>query len=110
MSLDIYLKAKACEHCGRGDETVWQRNITYNLSTMWHLAGVPFDRGIEGMPAKELEPALRRSLEMLRAEPDEYRRLNPANGWGSYEGLVEAVESMLYAVGAYPDAIVETWR
>ena len=111
MSLDLYLTVGACSHCGRSGEPVWDRNITYNLSTMWRAAGVPFsDEGIEGKRAADVLPALEASLVELRAKPVVYRAMNPANGWGVYEELVDLVGSMLDAARKHPESIVGTWR
>jgi hypothetical protein len=111
MSLDIYLRVPPCGHCGRGDEEeVWQASPTYNLSPMWHSAGVPFERGVEGKTAAEILPRLASSLAELQANPEKYRAMNPPNGWGTYEQLIDVVSGMIKAARAHPLAVVGAWR
>ena len=110
MSLGIYFNAPTCEHCKRGGDAVWSRSPTYNLREMWTSAGLPFDEEIGGKRVAELLPKLEAGLAELLRDPTKYRAMNPPNGWGTYEGLVEVVESAIEAAKQYPDAIVSTWR
>lgn len=107
MSLDVYLTAIR-------PTTVYDRNITHNLNRMAEEAGIykPLWRPdeIEITHAKQLIEPLRTGLERLKADPDRFRKLNPANGWGSYEGLVEFVEEYLHACEEHPDAEVSVSR
>lgn len=110
MSLGIWLKIPACEHCGNDAHEVWGRSPTYNLYPMWKEAGCPFEEGIEGKLGIELVPALEASLANLKADPSKFKAMNPANGWGNYEELVDVVETMIEAAKKYPKAKVGTWR
>jgi hypothetical protein len=56
-----------------------------------------------------IEP-LRQGLHNLKSEPERYKKFNPENGWGSYDGLVKFVENYLNACYEYPDADVEVSR
>ena len=95
-------------------DEVYSANITHNLNTMSKEAGVykhlwrPDELGIT--KAKELIDPLREGLHKLKLEPDKYRKFNPENGWGSYEGLVRFVENYLNACYEYPEAEVEVSR
>jgi hypothetical protein len=60
--------------------------------------------------AKELIEPLRQGLHNLKSEPERYKKFNPENGWGSYDGLVKFVENYLNACYEYPDADVEVSR
>jgi hypothetical protein len=60
--------------------------------------------------ARELSKPLTTGLEQLRSNPDRVRALNPSNGWGSYEGLVQFVEEYLLACKAHPSAEVSVSR
>ena len=107
MSLDVYLRAVR-------ETEVYSRNITHNMSTMALEAGIykhlwrPDEIGVE--PAAQLVEPLRGGLALLRSDPDRFCKLNPVNGWGSYEGLIEFVESYLAACEQDPDAKVSVWR
>ena len=93
---------------------VYSANITHNLCKMASEAGIyyalwrPDEHGIA--KASQLIEPLESVLVKLRAEPEHYRRFNPANGWGSYEGLVRFVELYLEACREYPDAAVSVCR
>lgn len=107
VSLDVYLTKTMPTrvHCG---------NITHNLGPMAREAGIytllwrPEEIGIKY--ARELIAPLEAGLNILRMYPERFRKFNPENGWGSYEGLVEFVEVYLAACREHPDAEVDTWR
>jgi hypothetical protein len=107
MSLDVSLmETKPCE--------VFWKNITHNLNEMAEEAGIyehlwrPDEIGIT--KAKQLIEPLKAGLETLKADPERFKRFNPSNGWGDYEGLVEFVESYIQACSDHPDADVEVSR
>lgn len=93
---------------------VYWANITHNLGAMADLAGLyealwrPDEIGVR--TASHLAPLLREGLKKLKAEPAKFIRMNPANGWGSYAGLVRFVEKYLEACEQYPDAEVTVSR
>lgn len=96
------------------DEEVYWRNITHNLGKMASAAELydalwrPDENGIEY--ARQLIEPLTRGLARLRTNPEKYRKHNPENNWGSYEGLVAFVEDYLRACITYPHARVTVSR
>lgn len=114
MSLDVYLEID----CDTGGEEYTARlyngNITHNLNRMAEAAGIyeelwrPNEIGITH--AQQLIWPLGAGLEKLQADPEEYSKHNPSNGWGSYEGLVAFVTEYLEACKRYPKATVRVWR
>lgn len=113
MSLDITLYDNHCEHCGRKDE-VYALNITGNLVPMAHRAHIyeelwdPKENGIER--AKQLIFPLEYSIALLETIPSVFKRLNPSNGWGSYEGFLYDLKELLMVCKKYPEATIEVWR
>jgi hypothetical protein len=93
---------------------VFGYNITHNLGPMAKAAGIymelwrPEELGIT--KAVQLIEPLREGLHRLKVEPNNYKELNPDNGWGDYEGLVKFVSSYLDACYDYPDADVKACR
>lgn len=125
MSLHVYLdgdeeqvpcRCTTCdyEHARTTRETFYSANITHNLADMAKAAGVyqylwrPEEVGVER--AAQLIGPLAERLDDLRAHPDQYRALNPSNGWGDYEGLVRFVKEYLAACREHPTAHVRIWR
>jgi hypothetical protein len=49
-------------------------------------------------------------LKELKERPEYYKEFNPANGWGSYEGLVKFTENYLKACREYPETEIELER
>ena len=98
---------------GESREVYWG-NITHNLGRMADAAGIydalwtPEERGFS--KASQLIEPLRNGLKRLKDNPDEYRKYNALNGWGTYEGLVEFVTNYLAACEKYPDAKVSVWK
>lgn len=97
-----------------GERMVFHRNITHNLGPMARRAGIyealwrPEEFGIT--KAFQLIEVLTDGLWKLETSPDYFKELNPSNGWGSYERLIEFVTEYLAACKEYPDAEVEVSR
>jgi hypothetical protein len=93
---------------------VYRGNITHNLNKMAKEAGIyrelwrPDEIGIN--KARELIAPLTDGLFLLKNEPSRFMKLNPDNGWGNYEDLVEFVEDYLSACVLYPEAEVSVSR
>lgn len=96
------------------DDGVYSANITHNLNTMAGEAGIykhlwrPDEIGIT--KAAELIEPLRAGLALLKSDPARFKKFNPENGWGNYEGLVAFVEKYLAACEEYPAADVSVSR
>ena len=107
MSLDVYLTAVR-------PTVVYDRNITHNLGEMADKAGLyqclwrPDELGIT--KAVNLVELLNKGLSELKSRPKYYRKFNPDNGWGDYDGLVEFVEEYIIACVDNPDATISTSR
>ena len=110
MSLDLHLEVDYCFACGRADGA-WWRNATHNLVSMWQEAGV-YSALYEsdGARAGNLLDALRIGLADMTNRPEAYRALSPSNGWGSYEGAVDFLESLIRKCTEFPEARVRVCR
>ena len=107
MSLDIDLVATR-------PTNVFEGNITHNLNHMADEAGIykhlwrPEELGIT--KAQHLIGPLIEGLFDLRRKPDHFKKFNPENGWGDYDGLVKLVTKYLQACELNPDANIEISR
>ena len=96
------------------DGVVYTANITHNLNRMAEEAGVyehlwrPDEIG--AIKAGELISPLAHGLTVLCKEPERFRKFNPPNGWGTYEGLIQFMIRYLGACVKYPEAKVSVWR
>jgi hypothetical protein len=79
------------------------------LSKMWDEAGWK-DEDWDGKPAGEMVPQLKTAVTKLKEEPERFRAMNPSNGWGNYDGLIDALEGMILCAEQNPKAIVSYWR
>lgn len=99
---------------GGATSEIYSRNITHNLGKMARAAGIyeplwrPDELGITH--ARDLIEPLASGYVRLIDNPDDFKRHNPENGWGSYEQLVEFVADYLSACIRHPDASVDVWR
>jgi len=99
---------------GDSEQEVFTANITHNLNRMANEAGIyehlwqPKEIGIRF--ASELVAPLSKGLQRLKDTPGGFRKFNPANGWGTYEGLVSFVDRYLKACVQYPEAEISVSR
>lgn len=125
MSLDVYLQGPPrkvecyCACCDNKHEReerdeYYSRNITHNLNRMASEAGIyevlwrPDEIGIT--KAEQLIEPLKAGLAKLESDPERFDKLNPPNGWGSYDGLLVFVRDYLRACEETPDAEVYVSR
>lgn len=125
MSLDVELRGpereekctcKECwnEHTKIVSDCFYSANITHNLGEMADAAGIykalwrPDENGIEF--ARDLIEPLKRGLMWLTEYPDEAKKHNAENGWGTYKYFIPFVREYLAACEQYPDARVEVSR
>jgi len=114
MSLDIYFtktKTLNCE-CGKvhelETETVFDHNITHNLTQMAAAAGIynslwnPSSIGIT--KAEQLGKNLKIGIDMLKSDPVFYDKFSSSNGWGTYNQFVPWLEEVYEACLIWPDA------
>lgn len=102
MSLDVSVKA-------RRTVDVYEDNITYNLAPMYYKC-IDINGGLKalnGMKCKDAIPVLNRAIDDLIENKEEYEKLNPENGWGSYEGLLKSLKSLRIACLENPSGKVE---
>ena len=106
MSLDIYLQ--------KTEEVYWG-NITHNLGKMasetmlYYPLWRPEEIGIEF--AGELVPFLIVGLKLLEDNKEKLiKEHSPANGWGTYEGLLAFTKEYLKACVENPDALIRVSR
>ncbi len=95
-------------------DEVYNANITHNLNTMATEAGIYehlWQPGLIGVTtARELIEPLREGLALLESDPERFKKFNPANGWGDYEGFCVFVEEYLAACEKHPDAKIRVSR
>lgn len=115
MSLDITLYFPVdVGHDEPEWHVVYEANITHNLSKMAGEAGVyecvwrPGENGYDR--AGQIAQPLEEGILQLHASPKKFRELNPANGWGDYEGLIEWLEAYLSKCRKYPMAWINASR
>jgi len=104
MGLSVYIKG----------DNLFERNITHNVGKMAKEAGLyevlwrPEELGIT-YAGKMIAP-LEMGLGLLLGDPEKYKKFNPENGWGSYEGLINFVERYLDACRTHPDKEISVER
>lgn len=92
----------------------YSANITHNLGRMAEEAGIykhlwrPEEIGIT--KARQLIEPLSIGVALMKREPERFIALNPANGWGSYDGFVPWIERYIAACCEFPEAEVSVSR
>lgn len=93
-------------------EALWR---PYRLKSNYNISEDDYEKQHEFednnvVQAKELIDILNTGLNKLLEDPNKYKKFNPDNGWGSYEGLVEFLINYLEACHNYPESVVKVSR
>ena len=102
MSWDVKLKAKR-------EVILFETNITYNLADMYYKC-IDKTLGLKklnGLSSKEALPIVKRAIEDMIKNKEEYEKLNPSNGWGSYDGLLKRLKELKEYCETVPDGYIE---
>jgi hypothetical protein len=107
MSLDVDLMVVQ-------PTSVYESNITHNLGKMadavvlsngknlYQVLWRPDEHGWKF--ARDISDMLDEGWNILLSDPEGFKKFNPENGWGSYEGLVSFVYNYRNACWDTPDA------
>jgi len=103
-------------------EWIESLDITYNLSEMYYLAIK--NAWLEEMmwehkwslgwylnwkKMKDLKEFLIKLRNELESNPIEYKKLNPKNGWWSYDWLLKNLNKLIVAANECPECILHDW-
>lgn len=105
MSLDLIIVNETCKVCGKYESDSF--NCTYNLSPMWY-ALFPEDTNmvpIEGMTGAQAAPLIESAINGAGIHKNKLMRLEPENGWGSFEVFVEFLINVLGACKTMPNGV-----
>jgi len=106
MSLDIWLEMDTGNGSSLSTDSL---NVTYNVFRMYERAGVRDAlKGSDGRAAREVADIFARGADAMKADPGTYEAMNPANGWGDYEGAVEFLEQLADLCRLHPNAVIRT--
>lgn len=113
MSLDVDLMVTQ-------PVSVFSSNITHNLNsmaaaivlsnglTLYQVLWRPDEHGLKF--ARDISDLLDEGWNILLADPEKYKKYDPPNGWGSYEGLCNFVYKYRNACWDNPDAELRVSR
>ena len=113
MSLDVDLMVTM-------PTSVYSNNITHNLGkmagevslsngkTLYDILWRPEEHGFYF--AREISELLDEGWNILLSDPEKYKRYNPENGWGSYDGLCDFVYKYRNACWDNPEAELSVSR
>jgi len=113
MSLDVDLMITM-------PTSVYSSNITHNLGAMAREVKLSNDKTLYDILwrpeehgfyfAREISELLDEGWNILLSDPEKYKRYNPENGWGSYEGLCDFVYRYRNACWDNPEAELSVSR
>ena len=87
--------------------SVFNDNYTHNVTPMWNLAGV-YEALYESEDKKTLEivQTLKNGLTNMLLHPDDFKKLNPENGWGDYDTAVNFLRDVIHACEKHPNGTI----
>ncbi len=111
MSLDITLELEIktkCPHCKEhiitGSESVYETNITHNLSKMAHEAGI-YEAiwCAEDKSPKDVIEEIEKGYAKMVEQPNYFKFYSSSNGWGTYEQFIPWLENLIEYYKEYPN-------
>lgn len=106
MSYDVWLEI---DTGGPEPAYLTDWNYTSNCAPMWRAAGADLAQ-FDGKAASECLPVLDAAIAEMAANPAKYRAMDPANGWGSYDGLLPDLRELADQFRSHPRATVRVSR
>lgn len=103
--------ALRCSECGHA---LYEANITHNLAKMANAAYL-YDvvwrpEVLDIMYPEHMICFLERGIKRLIDDPIRFKKLNPSNGFGTYEDLLQFMIDYLEACKKNPTASIEVSR
>jgi len=84
-------------------------NYTSNVAGMWTKAlGYSLSK-LENEKANDCIKDLRKAIADMEDKPNEYKEMNPSNGWGDYEGALSYLRKLLDACVKNPKCKIKIW-
>ncbi len=111
MGLDLFMPSSTCKECGH-QRSGFSANCTYNVAPMWYKI-YPNDDGmvkIDGMTGQEAYQKLVHASKIMQENADEFKKLNPENGYGDFEDFLEFIHKLIWASLKYPESIWSACR
>ena len=82
-------------------------NYTSNVSPMFRLAlGKNGIKQLNDLSRKEYIELLENGIAHMEQNPEVYKKLNPENGWGDYEGALDVLVKILEALQSDEESYV----
>lgn len=81
-------------------------NYTSNVFPMWCEALGHSLADLAEKNAGASLPALQRAVADMEADPARYQAMNPANGWGDYDGALDYLRRLRDACAEHPKATI----
>ncbi|NUR38796.1 MAG: hypothetical protein HOV73_01750 [Streptomyces sp.] len=109
MSYDIDLYATIDTGHADGPMTITIAevgNYTSNVSGMWADAIGHRLFELNGRTAGDALEQLTEAVARMRATPDHYRAMEPANGWGNYDGALQYLDRLRDACESHPKTTI----
>lgn len=105
MSYDISLEINTGKEMRK---VVGVGNYTYNCAGMFVEASETGESlsELHGMKCTEAEPIIAKAVENMQKDPQKYKAMEPDNGWGSYNGFLEYVETLLRECRQNPECTI----
>ena len=93
---------------------MFSSNITHNLGKMASACGVYYacwrPEEINCKKAKHILPMLKDAIEVLKENPNQYKKFDSPNGWGLYINFLPWLEEYARACEEYPEARIVVSR
>lgn len=105
MSYDVSLMAET----GGEAVQVWDRNHTSNTSAMWRAAGCDIAE-FHGRKPHYLGSAAAHAFTEIYLNRENYRPMQPDNGWGTVESTLDFLAAISLACEKYPMTTVDVSR
>jgi hypothetical protein len=85
-------------------------NMTSNVSGMWRKALGHSLGDLDGRTAGDCTAALEQAVTAMDQDPEPYMAMEPANGWGSYDGALRYLRTLATGCAEHPKTVIRISR
>ena len=92
-------------------DKIYIGNYTYNVNPMYAKAMgiIGLNEFLQNQRCSEVIPTLKEGIRNMELYPKVYKKMNPKNGWGDYDGALQFLKDILLNCKTHLDYTIKVY-